>query len=250
MSKRAHSLLSVFAVAALALSFGAPAADAALIDVLVESSAGSGIFDVNLGQIGTFDRSGETVAQTYQLGNPITLAYNGDVINPTVGTSQLFFTFNSNGLNLYWIHDSTANTAGGVANTTVSLMDPLGNNDPMSYLLQDDPGSGAADQYTQIGDDFTASNSWFAGKTDGFVIGGLNSSVDSGWMLLANFNGSSSGWQATSGSGVGAGDIDLSSYINSGASVKFQLSQVPEPGTIALFGLGLVGLFGLRRKRQ
>ena len=41
-------------------------------------------------------------------------------------------------------------------------------------------------------------------------------------------------------------------FVFSGPGTSFGINAVanPEPGTIALFGLGLVGLFGLRRKQQ
>lgn len=242
MTKRAQSFIRVFALSALVLALGgAPAADAALIDVLVESSQGSGIFDVVLGQVGSFDDSSQTAVQSY---NRVNFSYAGDEITPVGNTSQMFFVVNTNGLNFYWVH-SGAGGGIGSSNTTVELMDPLNNNDPMGYAAVDDA---ASDTFAQAGDVFTQENEWLAGFSDGFAIGALNQSLSSGWMLLANFDNVAglTGWQVTSG--PGGSNIDLASELGSGATVKFQLNQIPEPGTIALFGLGLVGLFGLRRK--
>ena len=248
MSKRALSSVSAVAVIAFVLAFaGAPTANAALIDVLVETTPGSGTFDVLLGQVQSFDDSSNTAAQSYNLTN---FRYAGDEISPTPNVSQIFFVENTNGLNVYWVHSGIGGGA-GTANTTLSLMDPLNNNPTMSILVEDDASGGSGDVYSAVGDNFNAVNDWVDNFSDGWVVGSLNSTIGSGWMLLANFNSSTgiTGFQATGTST----SIDLATQLGNGAQVKFQIrdpSQIPEPGTIALFGLGLVGLFGLRRKQK
>jgi|GEM_PF-3430714 len=239
--------------------FAAPAAHAAMIsiDVLVEDANSPGDF-ISAGTIQSFDNSGETAAQSYGYSS---FAYGGDDITPESDESQIFFVMNSNGLNLFWVHDSR-DTTGGTANTTLSLMDTLGTTGPLSELVVDE----VTDSYSGFGTDtVNAVNVWNdavtpgLGYTDGLATGDLNMSADAGWMLFANFNSVSGldAWSATSASGA---KIDLSSYLadsgdpEAGLRVKFQISatqnEIPEPGTMALFGLGLIGLVGLRRRSQ
>lgn len=237
--------------------FAAPAANAAMIniDVLVEDSNSPGDF-ISVGTIQSFDNSGETAADSYGFTS---FSYGGSDITPESDESQIFFVMNSNGLNLFWVHDSRDAT-GGTANTTLSLMDTLGSTGPLNQLVVDEVN----DSYTGFGtDSVTAFNTWNdapsagLGYTDGLATGDLNMSRDAGWMLFANFNSVSGldAWSATSASGA---KIDLSSYLansgdpNAGLRVKFQVSQneIPEPGTMALFGLGLLGLVGLRRRSK
>jgi len=241
-------------ILAMALAF-APTADAAMIniDVLVEDP-GDGTFST-IATISSFDNSGEAASDTYDYSN---FSFNGDdTITPESDKSQIFFVMNDNGLNLYWVHDSTTDATGGSANTTLDLMDPLGNNPPLDYIFEDEANDGFSGN---PGDTLTADNNWNSGGayTDGYVAGGLNTTLDSGWMLFANFNSDSglSAWAATSSNGD---QVDLSSYLassganTSGLRVKFQLSEtqpVPEPGTVALFGLGLFALVGLRRRKK
>ncbi len=249
MIKRALFSFSAIALTAMVFTFaGAPTANAALIDVLAESVQGSGTFDVVLGQITSFNDVGDTAAGSYNRTNA---RYAGDEITPQAGVSQVFFVENSNGLNVFWVHSGSAGGSAGSANTTLSLMDPFNNTGPLGILVEDD--TEGADFYTGSGTDtLTASQAWAATFTDGLAAGALNSSIGSGWMLLVNFDSFSglSSFQATNGAG---GNIDLDTYLSSGAAVKFQIgepSAIPEPGTIVLFGLGLVGLVTLRRKRK
>lgn len=62
----------------------------------------------------------------------------------------------------------------------------------------------------------------------------------SGIFNITNLDGSSAGYTAASGSWV---------YTQSGASFSSQ-STVPEPGTIALLGIGLVGIGAIRQIRK
>lgn len=246
--------LSILAVALMA----APAANAAMIsiDVLVEDSDNPGDF-ISVGIIQSFDNSGDTAGDSYNYSN---FSYGGSDITPEDDESQIFFVMNSNGLNLFWVHDST-DFDGGSADTTLSLMDPLGSTGPLNQLVVDE----ANDTYSGFGTDtVNAVQDWIdapsataAGFTDGLATGNLNMTVGSGWMLFANFNDVSGldSWMATSATGD---KIDLSSYLansgdpEAGLRVKFQVSQteIPEPGTVALLGLGLAGLVGLRRRKQ
>lgn len=62
-----------------------------------------------------------------------------------------------------------------------------------------------------------------------------------GYFNITNTNGSSAGYTTTSGSWV---------YSQSGASFSSQSAAVSEPGTIALLGLGLVGIGVVNRIRK
>lgn len=60
-----------------------------------------------------------------------------------------------------------------------------------------------------------------------------------GYFRITNADGSSAGYTDTTGSWI---------YSQSGAS--FSSQTVPEPGTIALMGLGLIGIGAIRRIRK
>ena len=72
-----------------------------------------------------------------------------------------------------------------------------------------------------------------SGNFSGLVLSGT------GTFSITNADGSYAGFDNTSGSWV---------YSQSGAS--FSSQTVPEPGTIALLGLGLVGIGAIRRFRK
>ena len=76
------------------------------------------------------------------------------------------------------------------------------------------------------------------------------------WLSIVNNGGSSSSWYWSFDQPIGIGANGVStefgtSWINTGDRRAFNLTnEVPEPTTLALFGIGLAGLGFARKKRK
>lgn len=182
-----------------------------------------------------------TIADFYQYGSPDGASYNGHANGSPAtqnGLSQVFFVDASDGLSMAVVHDSAHDGSGGRAITSWSL-----SNDTAGFVVRDDPG----ESYSTSGGgtSFATSQLWVSCCTDGFAIG----SLENNWEMIGSHTLNSvtfgiTDWQATSADG---NDITLA--LVSGLNVRFDTVQpASAPATLALIGLGLLGLTRLSRK--
>ena len=153
------------------------------IEIAQETIPGTGDFDEHvLGHLLPF-QTAYSAANMYFYNFPLRDSWNGQILDPVVGRSHLFFANTTDGLTLGIVHDRPDNPAGGKAEMKFELF-----NDPdgMQRTVEDDPqadeeGSG----YTGNSGDslFTTAQDWNACCTDGVTFSGL----DYQWELLLQF---------------------------------------------------------------
>lgn len=220
-------------------------AQATSIRVAQESAAGAGDFDANvLGFIDTFD-TGLTMAGFYQYNNPNGASYNGELNGgplPISSLTQSFFVNASDGLHYVTLHDNPNDGPGGSTRMTTTLLGGAGG--AAAFTVGDDPGEGIS--ISDAGGDrmFDTVHGWIDCCTDGYAIGSLLITD----VLLAVFDVVPTGvdrWQST-----GVVTPDLALVLEPGRRVRYDfIAEAPEPGTLALLGIGILG-FGYRARRR
>jgi hypothetical protein len=232
-----RTVISALLSSAVGLVLFAGAAQAIPIRVSQESAAGVGDFDSNvLGSIETYQTT-LTTADYYHYNNPFVASYNGTAPTAVSGLSQIFFLQASDGLSMVLLNDIPRDGSGGSTRTRFDLI-----NDSASFLVKDDPG----DHYTTnaTGTSLTATHNWAPCCTDGLAIG----SLDGDWQMLAQFTANPNG--INSWTGTSSDNTYLNLALNTGQRVRFDTASVPEPATVALLAMGLLGLgFTMKRKQ-
>ena len=220
-------------------------ANAALIRVSQESSAGAGDFDANV--LGTISTYSTTLSSTafYQYNSPDGSSYNGEENGgpaPISNTTINFFALTSNGLTFYNVHDQPGDGDGG----SVRMSWSLAGGDTAAFMVGDDGSEGLNPALNVQSTSFTTFHRWLDCCTDGFGLGTIDGA---GWELFGEFDtndvfdgGSIANWSALSADG---GIINLNLSLD--RRVRFDMA-VPEPSIIALFGAGLIGLGFVRRR--
>jgi len=131
-------------------------------------------------------------------------------------------------------------------NATLTDMQTLITGKNASTLTGNGTGTGWA-LVENSGDPDTSTVGYSSNGTD------IQRTVNNGSGLNSNKNVSSSWWLISAYSaGFGGGSMDsLVDYVKVlGVSTKDVPGKVPEPGSIALLGLGLIGIVGVRRRKQ
>lgn len=116
----------------------------------------------------------------------------------------------------------------------------------------------AGDMQGPKGTSSTPIDNWSSGSTENYIIVGWSANLGTTWSAVyqqaltgnwvANgFFGASS--VASGASGTPPTGTPLSLFTGTGTFSMYAVTSTPEPGTMALAGLGIAGLLALRRKK-
>ncbi|MDI9641387.1 PEP-CTERM sorting domain-containing protein [Kamptonema cortianum] len=139
---------------------------------------------------------------------------------------------------VYFDIDMFATGSTGQVDSEIGVYDFLGNlvanDDDDGHSLRSALTFGNTTPRTMPADPFGFTNGLAANGRDGNLLGGQHY-----WLAVGVFNTTfgASNWDVTS-TGTAQGDLDI----------NFRTDSVPEPGTMALLGLGAAALLRKRRK--
>jgi len=202
----------------------------------------SAIFTIENGGLYDFVdpiESAQSAAAFYSYNSPY--PSSGDPLFGTQSGTGLFWLFQdtvSSNTSLGMIFDTPHDGSGGSVSLSSSGF-PAG-----AYVSVEDDGGDIIPSQLING---TETWNWLACCTDGAMISGLSNEWTISLDLLHSVGVDN--WYFLSGPDSSNPDViqlnmDHTLYINSNSSV------VPEPSVIGLFGLGLAGLYVVRRRRR
>lgn len=146
------------------------------------------------------------------------------------------------GINGFWVFDNALLNL-GTNNDTFSILDPLN-----VFSTSDGNNNNLADVYTEIG---SCCSFGLRVSDHSFVINPQDVITISGRILVnKNFSDWNAGTYIYSYIGS-SGAVGKTSNLSEGLTINIgEVSQVPEPSTLAIFALGIMGLASRKFKKQ
>ncbi|MGI9427798.1 MAG: PEP-CTERM sorting domain-containing protein [Bythopirellula sp.] len=238
-----HLVFRSIAVAAVALlAFGSSAANAALVTAYID--LGDRDNDLNTGLHGgaywtTIDSNGTTATLTdsatdaalaWTLGVTNVEGDSPNSVGPTVPASHIFTTSDA-------ATDGLWNRPSGIDQRLVVTIWALDASGAETYDLSLYGNRSNSDDAAAI-----------------FEVKGAGALISSGTIAQGNTTGTNTPWDVAGVQADGSGQIVIELATPSGVDLSIlsamSITAIPEPSTIALAGLGLLGLAAVRRRAQ